>query len=46
VVAVAEDSPGRFHGDVDVVPGQWDFVIALSRQGEQLFRSKNRIVLK
>ena len=45
-VVVAEDTPGRFHGRVDVAPGQWDLVIELSRQGEQLFRSKNRIVLK
>ena len=45
-VAVAEDAPGRFHGSVDVERGQWDLVIELSRQGEQLFRSKNRIVLK
>jgi nitrogen fixation protein FixH len=45
-VAVAEDAPGRFHGSVDAERGQWDLVIELSRQGEQLFRSKNRIVLK
>jgi len=45
-VAIAEDAPGRFHGSADVAPGQWDLVIELSRQGEQLFRSKNRIVLK
>jgi nitrogen fixation protein FixH len=45
-VTVAEDAPGRFHGSVDLERGQWDLVIELSRQGEQLFRSKNRIVLK
>jgi nitrogen fixation protein FixH len=45
-VAVAEGAPGEFHGSVDVERGQWDLVIELSRQGEQLFRSKNRIVLK
>ena len=45
-VVVAEDAPGRFHGSADIAPGQWDLVIELSRQGEQLFRSKNRIVVK
>jgi nitrogen fixation protein FixH len=45
-VVIAEDAPGRFHGSADIAPGQWDIVIELSRQGEQLFRSKNRIVLK
>ena len=45
-LVVAADGPGRFHGDVDAERGQWDLIIELSRQGEQLFRSKNRIVLK
>lgn len=45
-VVVAKDAPGSFHGSVDVAPGQWDVVIELSRQGEPMFRSKNRIVLK
>ena len=45
-VTVAEDAPGRFHGDAQISAGQWDLVIALSRQGEQMFRSRNRIILK
>ncbi len=45
-VTVAEEETGHVHGSVDVISGQWDLIIALSRQGEQLFRSKNRIVLK
>ena len=45
-VALVEDSAGRFHGNADVAAGQWDFVIVLTRHGEQMFRSKNRIVLK
>jgi len=44
--ALAEDSPGQFHGRTDLIPGQWDLVIEISRQGQQLFRSKNRVVLK
>jgi nitrogen fixation protein FixH len=44
-VVVTEDAPGRFHGSVAIPPGQWDLIIELSRQGDRLFRSKNRIVL-
>jgi len=45
-VAVAEDAPGRFHGNAAIAPGQWDLVIELTRAGEPMFRSRNRIVLK
>jgi len=45
-VAVIEDAAGRFRGSVDIAAGQWDLVIELSRQGERLFRSKNRVVIK
>jgi nitrogen fixation protein FixH len=45
-VDVAPDGPGQFHGDVSIEPGQWDLVIVLSRHGGELFRSKNRILLK
>lgn len=43
--AVNEDAPGRFHGSVAIPAGQWDLIIELSRRGEQLFRSKNRVLL-
>lgn len=45
-VVLVEDAAGRFHGNADVAAGQWDVVIELTRHGEQLFRSKNRVVLK
>ena len=45
-VTIAEDGPGRFHGKVAVAPGQWDLVIELTRAGEPMFRSRNRVVLK
>lgn len=45
-VALVEDTAGRFHGDADVAAGQWDLIIELTRHGEQLFRSKNRVILK
>ena len=45
-VPLFEDAAGRFHGAANVAAGQWDIVIELTRHGEQLFRSKNRVVLK
>jgi nitrogen fixation protein FixH len=45
-VVIAEDSPGHFHGSAEVPAGQWDLVIEFSRQGDRLFRSKNRVILK
>jgi len=45
-VAVHEIGSGHFVGNADLVAGQWDLVIELSRQDERVFRSKNRIVLK
>ena len=45
-VALVADSAGRFHGNAAVAPGQWDLVIELTRQGEQLFRSKNRVFVR
>jgi len=45
-VVLVEEGPGRFHGNAEVVPGQWDIVIELTHHGEQMFRSKNRVVLK
>jgi len=45
-VVLAADGAGRFHGSADLTEGQWDLIIELTRQGEQMFRSKNRVVLK
>jgi nitrogen fixation protein FixH len=45
-VVLVEDQAGRFHGSAAVPEGQWDLVIELSRHGEQLFRSRNRVVLR
>lgn len=44
-LAVSEHSTGHFQGTADIVAGQWDLIIELSRGGERVFRSKNRIVL-
>jgi len=46
-VAVSEDTAGLFRGTTaTVLSGQRDLVIELSRDGERLFRSRNRIVLR
>ena len=45
-VTLVGDGAGGFHGAAAVTAGQWDLVIELSRQGEQMFRSRNRIILK
>jgi nitrogen fixation protein FixH len=45
-MVLVQDAAGRFHGSTAVASGQWDLVIELTRQGEQMFRSKSRIFLK
>ncbi len=45
-IMLDEDSPGQYQGEAKLVAGQWDLVIAISRQDQQMFRSKNRIVLR
>jgi nitrogen fixation protein FixH len=46
-VIVNEDRPGRhYQGAAIVAAGQWDLILELSRQGDRLFRSKNRVVIK
>jgi nitrogen fixation protein FixH len=46
VAAMRATGPGRFHGTVTPAPGQWDLVIELSRNGERLFRSQERVILR
>jgi len=41
-----EAAPGEYRADAPLQPGQWDLVIEARRDGERLFRSRNRIVLK
>jgi len=45
-VALHDSAPGQFRGMIGPVAGQWDLVIELSRGGERVFRSRNRVVLK
>lgn len=45
-IALHERGPGRFEGIADVPPGQWDLLLDVVRGGEELFRSKSRVVLR
>ena len=45
-IALREDQPGHFRGSVELAAGQWDLVLDLSRAGERLFRSKNRVIIR
>lgn len=43
-VVVREDAPGRFRGVAsDIALGGWDLVLELSRAGERVFLSRNRV---
>jgi nitrogen fixation protein FixH len=45
-VVVHEDAPGHFRSSADIGAGQWDLIIELSRAGDRVFRSKNRVVIR
>jgi nitrogen fixation protein FixH len=45
-VILSEGSSGHFSGIAERVTGQWDVLIELSRGGERVFRSRNRVVLQ
>ena len=45
-LSLVSDGAGRFRGTTAASAGQWDLVIELSRDGERLFRSKNRVWLR
>jgi len=45
-VAMRAAGAGRFHGTAAPGPGQWDVIIELARNGERLFRSKERVILR
>jgi nitrogen fixation protein FixH len=45
IVPLSGSGAGMFRGETAATAGQWDLVIELSRAGERLFRSKNRVWL-
>lgn len=42
-LTLAQAAPGVFAGSLSLDPGRWDLVIDLQRNGETMFRSKNRV---
>src|SRR5947199_1990757 len=44
-VSLSEETSGHFRGAAVPLAGQWDVLIELSRGGERVFRSLNRVVL-
>jgi nitrogen fixation protein FixH len=45
-VALAEREAGTYVGEVAATPGQWYLDITVSRAGERLFRSQNRVIVE
>jgi nitrogen fixation protein FixH len=45
-VPLQEIQPGEFRGAAAAAAGQWDLVLELARDGNRVFRSKNRVVLR
>jgi nitrogen fixation protein FixH len=45
-VALSEQTSGHFRGTAAPLAGQWDVLIDMSRGGERVFRSRNRVVLR
>jgi nitrogen fixation protein FixH len=46
VLDMREAGSGRFVGLAEPMTGQWDLVIELLRDGERVFRSRSRVVIK
>ena len=45
-VAMTEDTSGHFRGSAGTALGQRDLLVEFTRDGERMFRSRNRIVLQ
>ncbi len=43
---VLPTAAGRFAGQAEIEPGQWELVVDLLRDEERMFRSRERVVLK
>jgi nitrogen fixation protein FixH len=46
VLEMVEAGSGRFVGLAEPAAGQWDLVVELLRDGERVFRSRSRVVIK
>jgi nitrogen fixation protein FixH len=45
-IALNRSAPGRFHGEAQVEPGQWELIVDLYRDGARVFRSLSRVTLR
>lgn len=45
-VMLFEVAPGRYEGEADVPDGIWSLRLAFNRDGEVLYRSRNRVTLR
>jgi nitrogen fixation protein FixH len=46
IIAVEETAPGVYSGTTEAAPGQWELRLAFSKEGERLFRSTSRVILR
>ena len=44
-VALTETGPGTYRGEAQVPGGVWELNLLVAQGGEQLFRSKNRVIV-
>lgn len=45
-IALQEVSPGEYRVETDAVSGSWMLDLVVTRNGEQMFRSQNRVTLQ
>lgn len=43
VVSLEPSGSGVYRGIIDIKPGQWDLVVEVNKDGERMFRSRNRV---
>jgi nitrogen fixation protein FixH len=46
VIAMERTNAGRFHGEAQAQPGQWELIVDLYRDDARVFRSRSRVTLK
>lgn len=46
LVVVDRVGPGKFHGETQANPGQWELIIDLYRDDVRMFRSRSRVTLR
>jgi nitrogen fixation protein FixH len=46
VIALDRTNAGRFHGEAQVQPGQWELIVDLYRGEARVFRSRSRVTLR